>query len=228
MLGTESYRNSVIEFRKKGQNVAKHRLVFIDGSGMRAEPRSLTGLAPIGQIPKTRAKKPEKYQPRVDIFGYNQPLACETKTSVQRKATTNARTKKKGVKGYTKTMVKNFLKNKLAPKIKSMEVQKVIVCMDKGLAFKEQEAKEQLRLGGAHNVEKIWILPKDTAKYVSPLDNTLWHSLKEKVRARKPRSEAATARVIKEEFMGITQMEIHNYYRNCKLTHRSDPLEDLP
>ena len=125
-------------------------------------------------------------------------------------------------------MVKNFLKNKLAPKIKSMEVQKVIVCMDKGLAFKEQEAKEQLRLGGAHNVEKIWILPKDTAKYVSPLDNTLWHSLKEKVRARKPRSEAATARVIKEEFMGITQMEIHNYYRNCKLTHRSDPLEDLP
>ena len=101
MLGTESYRNSVIEFRKQCQNVAKHRLVFIDGSGMRAEPRSLTGLAPIGQIPKTRAKKPEKYQPRVDIFGaisYNQPLACETKTSVQRKATTNARTKKKGVK----------------------------------------------------------------------------------------------------------------------------------
>jgi len=59
--------------------------------------------------------------------------------------------------------------------------------MDKGLSFKEEEAKEQLTLGGAQNVHAVWILPKDTAKYVSPLDNTLWHSLKERVRARKPK-----------------------------------------
>ena len=79
-------------------------------------------------------------------------------------------------------MVKNFLRKKLAPKIQSMEVEKVIVCMDKGLSFKEEEAKEQLTLGGAQNVHAVWILPKDTAKYVSPLDNTLWHSHKERVR----------------------------------------------
>ena len=124
-------------------------------------------------------------------------------------------------------MVKKYLKNKLAPQIQAMEARKVIVCMDKGLAFKEEEAKEQLRLGGAHNVDKILILPTNTAKYVSPLDNTLWHSLKERVRARKPKSEAATARIINEEFMGISNTDIHNYYRNCKLTRGSDPSEDL-
>ena len=36
----------------------------------------------------------------------------------------------------------------------------MIVCMDKGLAFEEEEAKEQLRLGGAQNVDKIWICPE--------------------------------------------------------------------
>jgi hypothetical protein len=160
-------------------------------------------------------------------IGFNSPLACETKTSSQRKSIVNSKTKKKGVRGYTKEMVKNFLKIKLAPKIKAMGVKKVIVCMDKGLAFKEQEATKQLRLGGATNVLKVWILPRNTAKYVSPLDNTLWHSLKQRVRARKPNSEQETATVAEEEFMAISQTDIHNYFRNCKLMKGQDATCDL-
>lgn len=205
--------------------------MFIDGSGLRSEPRPQKGLAPKGLTANTIADKPEKYEPRVDIMGavsYNAPLACETKTSKQRQAISNPRKKeKKGVKGYTKAMVKNFLRTKLAPKIQSMGIEKVIVCMDKGLSFKEEEAKEELRLGGAQNLLAVWILPRDTAKYVSPLDNTLWHSLKERVRARKPKTEAGTARIINEEFMGISQKDIHNYYKNCKITRGSNPSEDL-
>jgi hypothetical protein len=197
---------------------------------LRSEPRPLTGLAPSGETPKTTAEKAEKYEPRVDIMGaisYYAPLAVETKTSKQRRATPNPRKGKIGVKGYTKDMVKNFLKDKLAPKIKDMKVKEVIVCMDKGLSFKEKEAKEQLLLGGAQNVRHVWILPTNTAKYVSPLDNNLWHSLKQRVRARKPRTELGTAKIIKEEFMGISQKDIQNYFRNCRLTQRSDPSSDL-
>jgi len=124
-------------------------------------------------------------------------------------------------------MVKNFLKEKLAPKIKDIKINEVIICMDKGLSFKKEEAKEQLLLGGAQNVGDVWILPSNTAKYVSPLDNNLWHSLKQRVRARKPRTELGTAKIIKEEFMGISQKDIQNYFRNCRLTQRSDPSLDL-
>ena len=73
-------------------------------------------------------------------------------------------------------MVKDFLRKKLAPKIKDMRVKKVIICLDKGLNFKREEVKEELRLGGADNVGDAWILPTNTAKRVSPLDNTLLHS----------------------------------------------------
>ena len=59
--------------------------------------------------------------------------------------------------------------------------------MDKGLAFKKEEAKAALELGGTR--KEVWILPTNSAKYVSPLDNNLWHSLKERVRARKPRTD---------------------------------------
>jgi hypothetical protein len=230
VIGTKTYRNSVVEIRKKLHRVSNQRLVFVDGSGMRSEPRPLKGLAPAGQTPKTTAEKHEKYEPRVDIMGaigYHAPLACETKTSKQRRTIPNPKRGKKGVKGYTKPMVKNFLKKQLAPKIMEMKVKDVIVCMDKGLSFKAEEAKEQIVAGGAENVKDVLILPTNTAKHVSPLDNTLWHSLKERVRARKPKSEVATARILKEEFMGISQTDIQSYFRMCKLTWRSDPSEDL-
>ncbi len=116
VIGTESYRNSVVEIRKK-LSLFRRNVVFIDGSGLRSEPRPLKGLAPSGQTPVTTTEKAEKYEPRVDIIGavsYHAPLACETKTSTQRRKIPNPKKKKTGVKGYTKPMVKNFLKNQLA------------------------------------------------------------------------------------------------------------------
>ena len=65
-----------------------NRLVFIDSTGMRAEPRKLKGLAPKGKAAVTKASKPEKYEPRVDMYGaisFTAPLACETVTSAERK-----------------------------------------------------------------------------------------------------------------------------------------------
>jgi hypothetical protein len=84
-------------------------------------------------------------------ISYYAPLAVETKTSKQRRATPNPRKGKIGVKGYTKDMVKNFLKDKLAPKIKDMKVKEVIVCMDKGLFLKKKRQRnnsclEELRM----------------------------------------------------------------------------------
>lgn len=230
MVGTESYRNSVVSIRKKCQNVSKNRLVFLDGSGIRSEPRPRTGLALAGEPATTTAEKPEQYEPRIDIMGaisYDGPLACETKTSKQRRATWNPKKKRKGVKGYTKPMVKKFLRYQLSPKIQDMAAEEVIVCMDKGLAFKEEEAKEQFRLGGTLKVKSVWILPRDTAKYVNPLDNTLWHTLKERVRARKSRTEAGTARIVKQVFMAFTRSEIQQYFKKCKLKRNSNVSEDL-
>ena len=82
-------------------------------------------------------------------------------------------------------MLRKLLQEKLAPKIKKMKVKKVIIGLDKGLAVKREEVLEDIQGGGAKNLHDAWIFPTSTAKYVNPLDNTLWHSLKERVRARK-------------------------------------------
>ena len=92
-----------------------------------------------------KVTKAEKYQQRVDIYGaVSGSGPCETKTSQERRAITNQKTGKKGVKGYTKAMLKDFLTKKLAPKLKAKR-EKMTVCMDKCLALKKDEAKEALR-----------------------------------------------------------------------------------
>lgn len=151
-------------FRRKCQRVNKNRLIFIDGTGMRSEPRKIRAT------PRVTTKKHEKYEPRVDMWGaitYSGPLTCETITSYERKEIVNQKTHKKGVKGYTKSMVKSFLQSKLAPKIKKLK-DNPIICMDKGLAFKEEEVKEAIKAGGAKNLHDVWIFPTNTAKFVIP------------------------------------------------------------
>jgi hypothetical protein len=229
LLDTEDFKENVAGFRRKCQRVDKNRLVFIDGTGMRSEPRKLRALAPRGTTPRVKAEKHEKYEPRVDMWGaiaYSGPLVCQTLTSQQRKKVVNERTKKKGVKGYTKSLVKKFLKTKLAPKIKELKGVPIL-CMDKGLAFKEEEVKEAVHDGGATNLQDVWLFPTNTAKFVSPLDNNLWHGLKGRVRARNPATENGTARILQREFMATQSKEIKNYYRHCSLTTRTDPYQDL-
>ncbi len=229
-LESPSYRELVVKFRRKCQRIKKNALVFIDGTGLRAEPRKLKGLAPKGKTPLTTASKPDKYEPRVDMYGaitYTGPLVCETVTSTQRKTIINTRTGKKGVRGYTKSMLKRFLKEKLAPKIRRMEEKEVVIGLDKGLAMSREEVLQEIKAGGARNIHDAWIFPTSTAKFVNPLDNTLWHSLKERVRMRKPESETETASVMEEEFMGINEADVKAYYRHCALTRRSDPFKDL-
>jgi hypothetical protein len=196
---------------------------------MRSEPRKLRALAPRGKTPRVIAERHEKYEPRVDMWGaitYSGPLTCETLTSQQRKKINNPKGRKRGVKGYTKPLVKKFLKSKLAPKIKQLKGNPIL-CMDKGLAFKKEEVEEAIKDGGATNLSDVWIFPTNTAKFVNPLDNSLWHGLKDRVRARKPETEDSTARIIKSEFMATQPTEIKNHYRHCGLMGRSDPYQGL-
>jgi hypothetical protein len=199
----------------------KEKLIFIDGTGMKAGARPTHGLAPKGKKAKVKSDKPEKYQPRVDMWGaisYNKPLDFDVKTSEDRK--------KEGVKGYRKKHLKLFLRKKLAPKLSKMNT-KVIPNMDRGFHCKSSELLDELKAGGAENVEDVWFFPPNAGKLCNPLDNTLWHSMKSRVRKASPNGEKELAKRARKEFMDISTKDLHSYFRNCGLTSRTDPYKDL-
>jgi hypothetical protein len=218
---SKDYKEAVAAYRRKCQRVAKEKLIFLDGTGMNSEPRPTRSLAPAGKKAKVRTKKPKRYQPRLDIWGaisYNKPLAIDIQTSAQRK--------KRGVKGYGKKDVKTFLRKKVAPQVAKMK-EKVIVGMDRGFHFKPHEIEDELKKGGAKNIDDVWIFPTNAGKLCNPLDNNLWHSMKQNVRKDHPDGEDATAKVVKKVFMKTPSKDLHAYYRNCALTYGKDPYESL-
>ena len=155
---------------------------------MRAEPRPRKGLAAPGRTARVKASKPQSYEPRVDFVGaisVDGPLAAMTMTSSERKEAK--------IKGIRKPQMKRFLRENLAPWLEDG----AIVVLDKGLNLKPSEVKEELKEGGAGDVKDVWILPTGTAKHISPLDNCLWHDLKEEVRKRSPDDEDETAEVVR-------------------------------
>lgn len=220
-LESENFQEAVAKYRRKCQRVPKQQLIFLDGTGMNAEPRPTHGLAPKGKKAKVKSKKAKRYQARLDIWGavsYNKPLAIDIQTSENRK--------KKGVRGYGKKDTKLFLRKKIAPQLAKMN-QNVIVGMDRGFHFTPDEIENELKAGGAKNIEDVWIFPPYAGKLCNPLDNNLWHTMKQKVRKSHPVDESETARVVKKVFMTTPLKDLHNYYRNCALTHGTDSYKDL-
>jgi transposase-like protein len=218
---TQDYLKAVAAFRNKCQRVAKEKLIFLDGTGIKCEPRRSHGLAPKGKKALVSTKKQERYQARLDIWGaisYNKALAIDIQNSEDRK--------RKKVRGYGKKDVKSFLRKKVSPKVAEMK-ESVIVSMDRGFHFTPDEIEKELKDGGAKNIEDVWIFPRNAGKLCDPLDNTLWHSMKEKVRKTNPVDEKSCAKAVKKAFMGTSAKDLHSYYKKCSLTCGQDPYKDL-
>ena len=80
--------------------------------------------------------------------------------------------------------------------------QDVIVGIDRGFHFRPDEIEDELKKGGARNIEDVWIFPPNAGKLCNPLDNNLWNSMKQKVRKNHPDDEKDTAKALKISFMG--------------------------
>jgi len=147
----------------------------------------------------------------------NAPLAAITTTPEERK--------QEGIKGFRKKQVNEFFRDELAPALSDIE-QKMIIVMDKGLRFKSEEVKREIKAGGA-DVEDVWILPTSTAKLVSPLDNCIWHDVKEEVRKQHPKTADETAETMKDVFMALSPKKLKRHFHHCALTTSSDHRKGL-
>ena len=110
---------------------------------------SISRLGTEGEEGTSFNKEARRYQARLDIWGaisYNKALAIDIQNSEDRK--------RKKVRGYGKKDVKSFLRNKVAPQVAEMK-ESVIVSMDRGFHFTPDEIEEELKDGGAKNIEDV-------------------------------------------------------------------------
>jgi hypothetical protein len=102
-----------------------------------------------------------------------------------------------------------------------------MIC-DGSRAHNQASMIQALRAGKCESVKQVLYMPAGSAKYLSPLDNPLWHSIKEFVRNRHPLSIDDIPSLLSEAFYSLSKEQIQNAYRKCSLVYGTDEYYDRP
>lgn len=214
---TEAYWDGIAEVRRKLQQSPTTQQVFIDQSQIKLNWGPTHGLSLAGTPAPVKGKTARHWEQRVDFMGAvcgGGQLAIEVKTPAERKES--------GVKGWRKVAVLDFIRRPLASAIRTRGLERVVLVADKALRIKPEELRDALVEGGVVRAQLGIVLPTSTAKYVSPLDNNLWHEMKAAIRRHDVTDVEALVPVIRAEWNNVSIDHIRNYYKHCALVRGAD------
>jgi hypothetical protein len=189
----------------------------MDQSAMRFGEGELKSIVPPGSSALVNSPVHTLYLPRVDIVG---AISCDTPLAIR--IMTPEQRKMLGVKGWRKEHVLGYLKRQLAPSVNQLEGDVFAIVVDKALRISPKDVVDAMHAGGCRRAKFAWLMPTAAAKYISPLDNNLWHEWKERVRKRKPKSVPGLAYIMRQEWWQQSTENICSYYRHCGLMQHAD------
>lgn len=167
--------------------------------------------------------KPSAYAERYDFIGAingSQAIACMTLTPADRKD--------KDIAGVRKVVVNEWILNTLAPAINRLSIENFYLICDKSRAHNKRNMIEALNAGGCGSVIDVCHMPTASAKYVSPLDNPIWHIFREAIRSQHPLTTANLPTILSETFLSLSEQEINNAYRKCAIVRGTNFFYDQP
>lgn len=139
-----------------------------------------TLVAP-GYQPYILVDKPSAYAERydfIDAVNGSQPIACTALTPTERQ--------RRNIKGVRKFVVNEWIRNELALAIGRLGLTSVYVICDNSRTHQRLAMLEAFKAGRCGEVVDVLFMPTASAKYLSPLDNPLWHSFKDTLRQQHP------------------------------------------
>ncbi|CAF1430115.1 unnamed protein product [Didymodactylos carnosus] len=166
--------------------------------------------------------KPSAYASCYDLIGAingSQPVACMVLTPDDRK--------EKDIKGVRKYIVNEWILKKLAPAINRLIDNVHLIC-DKSRVHNELDMMQAFKDANCPSVIGIHYIPTASTKYISPLDNTIWHSLKETLRGLYPITASNLPKLISKTFFSLSRTEIAGAYRKSAISYGADVFYDQP
>jgi len=129
-------------------------------------------------------------------------------------------------KGIDQEMFLDYISDDLVPSLSNMPRRNYHFITDKASIHNLNEIQEEIKsLDNTNTIKHVLLLPTNTAKYVSPLDNSLWHLWKDRLRHGDSRPEEGLDAFLVRTWEGMETEAIHSMYRKCRLM-RGQGVED--
>lgn len=132
-----------------------------------------------------------------------------------------------GVKGINKKMLVKYIQDILAQAIGALDTYPIILTLDRAPIHKKG-ILEEFHDMGCQDVKDIWLMPKQAAKRMSPLDNSLFHDWKDRCRKRGTLTKDNIEQIMSDEWNNTSVEKIKHYYKHCLLTSHHDVYADCP
>ncbi|CAF3229703.1 unnamed protein product, partial [Rotaria sp. Silwood2] len=219
----ENHWIEIGKFRKFLQQISNDRLIFIDEIAIYGIMPPLRTLVAPGHQSFVIVDKLSAYAERFDFIGAingSKPIACMTSTPVDRKA--------KDIQSVRKEVIHEWIVKSLAPAINRLNIDYVYLICDRSRAHNLAEMMQAFIMGKSKSVINVHYMPTASAKYISPLDNPIWHSFRETVRIQHPLTISNLPSILSRTFYSLSRDQIINAYRKCAITYGTDVFYDQP
>jgi hypothetical protein len=214
--------DAIAGIRKKIQRISKNKILFMDEVSVKLnEQQNYTIVLP-GEKPNVIATDTTSYSKRFDMIA-----CCNGERVLPPIIFTPKDRISQGVKGITKQMLETAVDSILAQAVGALDVYPVMLVMDKA-SIHQRDIIQVFHDRGCQDLQEVLVMPTQSPKRLSPLDNALFHIWKEKVRKHAPLTEDNVVQVMSNEWNNIPSRYIQSQYRKCGLVGYTDPYFDCP
>jgi hypothetical protein len=204
----------VEQFRRKAQRENKRSLLFLDETHCVSNAIPLYSLALPGQKAKQQVQH-EAFGFRVDVLD-----SCAVDALGPYHVITPSDRRALGTRGITKELFLDFFEAKIIPFANLRFMPKTIFIVDKATVHDMSRMYDAAHDLMPDTIVKVWFLPTNSAKFLSPLDNGFHSELQHGVAdllQYTDRSEAAVAECIHTFMRRNGGANLDSYYHHCGL-----------
>ncbi|CAF1027512.1 unnamed protein product [Rotaria sp. Silwood1] len=208
---------SIAKLRRKLQRISNKKIIFLDETHIKINEAPRTTLVAPGENPYVIVTDSSSYAARYDMIAAvvgDQILPSIIYSPADRKT--------KNVKGINSNMLIDFIENILCPSISTLDYCPIYSVLDKSHIHNISKIKEALGNFECMKSVEILVMPTQAAKRISPLENSLFHEWKERVRQHSSLSEETLATTMTNEWFNTRTDNIKHYYDHCGITYGQD------
>lgn len=208
--------------RHKIQRINKKKTVFLDEVSVRESEGGRFTIVLPGEDSYITVTDTTSYAARYDMIAL-----CNGERVLPPVIYTPTDRSEAGVKGITKRMLDEAVETVLAQAVGSIDEYPIYLIADKA-CIHTQDLIQAFHDRGCQDVKHLWLMPTQGAKRMSPLDNALFHTWKERVRKHAPLTRDNIVNIMSDEWNKISKSMIQSQYRKSLLMRYQDAYADCP
>jgi hypothetical protein len=212
----------IATLRRKIQKISKKRVLFLDETAVRLSEAPNSTLVVPGEKEYVLAEDTTSYARRYDMIA-----CCNGEQVFPPMIFSPQERSDAGVKGINKKMLEKYVQEILAQSVGALNLYPIYLVMDKA-TIHNQNLVQEFHDMGCQDLKEVWLMPTQSAKRMSPLDNALFHDWKERVRNRAHITKHNIEQIMADEWNNTPAEQIKAHYRHCLLTDLHDVYADCP